>query len=128
MKNYIVHLYDLPSYSPTGHSRTINRRLLGPGTGGSSRFEVIYGEIAPGGQADPHAHQIQEQAIYVLAGKAEVEIAGHCYVVGPQDFIYLPPGTSHKVTSIAESSLKLLIIYSPPLFSPASSLESKSAL
>ncbi|MGB9699415.1 MAG: cupin domain-containing protein [Thermodesulfobacteriota bacterium] len=118
MKNYIVHLSDLPTYSPAGHSRTTNRRLLGPGADGSSRIEVIYGEIEFGGQADPHAHQIQEQAIYVLAGKAEVEIEGRCYVVGPQDFIYLPPGTSHKVTPIEESSLKVLVIYAPPLFSP----------
>lgn len=127
-KNYITHLADVPTYSPAGHWRTTNRRLLGPGAGGSSRFEVIYGEIAPGGQADLHAHPIQEQAIYVLTGKGEVEIDGRCYVVGPQDFIYLPPETSHKVTPLEESSLKLLIIYAPPLSSPASLLENKSAL
>lgn len=128
MKNYIVHLSDVPTYSPAGHSRTTNRRLLRPGAGGSSRFEVIYGEIAPGGQADPHVHQIQEQAIYVLTGKGEVEIEGRRYVVGPQDFIYLPPGTTHKVTPLEESSLKLLIIYAPPLSSPVSPLENKSTL
>lgn len=128
MKNYIIHLSDLPTYYPLGHSQTTNRRLLGPGAGGSSRFEVIYGEIAPGGQADPHAHQIQEQAIYVLTGKAEVEIEGRCYVVGPQDFIFLPAGTSHKVTAIGESSLNLLIIYAPPISSSFPFLGNESAL
>ncbi|MGQ9694188.1 MAG: cupin domain-containing protein [Thermodesulfobacteriota bacterium] len=127
MINYIVHLSELPTYFPTGHSRTTNRRLLGPDVGGSSRFEVIYGKIEPGGQADPHAHQIQEQAIYVLSGKGEVEIEEKCYPVGPQDFIYLPPGTSHKVTPVEESPLELLIIYSPPL-SSVSHLGTKSTL
>ncbi len=115
MKNNIVHLSELPTYSPAGHTRTTNRRLLGPGTGGSSRFEVIYGEIEAGGQADLHAHDIQEQAIYVLAGKGEVEIDGQCTMVEPQDFIYLPPGITHKLAPREGSSLKLLIIYSPPL-------------
>jgi mannose-6-phosphate isomerase-like protein (cupin superfamily) len=36
-------------------------------------------------------------------------------VVRPNDFIYLPPGTLHRVTALEGSSLKILIIYSPPL-------------
>ncbi len=115
MKNYIIHLSELPTYSPAGHARTTNRRLLGPGAGGSSRFEVIYGEIESGGQADLHAHDIQEQAIYVLAGKGEIEIDGQCSKVEAQDFIYLPPGTTHKIAPHEGSSLQLLIIYAPPL-------------
>jgi mannose-6-phosphate isomerase-like protein (cupin superfamily) len=128
MKNYIVHLFDLPTYSPPGHSKTTNRRLLGPGAEGSTRFEVIYGEIEPGGQADPHAHDIQEQAFFILEGRAEIEIAGACRVVGPQDFIYLPAGTTHRVTPLGKSSLKLLIIYSPPLSSVKSEKQNKSPL
>lgn len=117
MKNYIIHLADLPTYTPPGHSKTTNRRLLGPGPGGSSKIEVIYGEIDYGGQADPHAHPVQEQAFFILEGRAEVEIEGKCQIVGPQDFVYLPPGTTHRVTPIAGCLLKTLIIYSPPLSS-----------
>gem|GEM_PF-4073856 len=32
---YIIRLDDLETYSPAGHSRTTNRRLLGPGPRGS---------------------------------------------------------------------------------------------
>jgi mannose-6-phosphate isomerase-like protein (cupin superfamily) len=46
-----------------------------------------------------------------------VEIEGESEVVGPNDFIYLPPGTSHRVTTLKGPPLKLLIIYSPPLSS-----------
>lgn len=117
MKKYIVHLHDLLSYTPPGHSRTANRRLLGPGAFGSDRVEVILGQIEYGGQADPHAHPDLEQALFVLEGKAVVEIEGESEVVGPNDFIYLPPGTSHRVTTLKGPPLKLLIIYSPPLSS-----------
>jgi mannose-6-phosphate isomerase-like protein (cupin superfamily) len=117
MKKYIAHLNDLPPYSPPGHSRTINRRLLGPGRSGSDRIEVVLGQIEFGGQADPHAHPDQEQAFFVLEGKAVVEIEGESEVVGPNDFVYLPSGTSHQVTPLKGPPLRLLIIYSPPISS-----------
>ncbi len=115
MKKYIKHAYDLPVYTPPAHSHTENRRLLGPGPFGSDRVEIVLGEIEPGGQADAHSHESLEQAFFVLQGRAEVEIEGKTEVVGPDDFIYLPPGASHRVTPLEGERLKLLIIYSPPL-------------
>jgi mannose-6-phosphate isomerase-like protein (cupin superfamily) len=38
-------------------------------------------------------------------------------VVGPNDFIFLPQGVSHKVVAMEGPPLKLLIIYAPPLSS-----------
>jgi len=115
MKQYIIHLQDLPTYSPPGHSKTSNRRLLGPGIFGSNRLEVVFGQIEYGGQADPHAHPGNEQAFFILEGKAMLEIGGKENIVGPNDFVYLPPGVTHRVTPLEGPPLKLLIIYSPPL-------------
>jgi mannose-6-phosphate isomerase-like protein (cupin superfamily) len=117
MKKYITHLIDLPCYTPPGHSKTTNRRLLAPGAFGSNRVEVVLGQMEYGGQADPHLHPDLEQAFFVLEGKAVVEIEGESEVVGPNDFIYLPPGTLHRVTPLEGPLLKLLIIYAPPLSS-----------
>ncbi|MDI6754413.1 MAG: cupin domain-containing protein [Thermodesulfobacteriota bacterium] len=117
MKKYVTHLKDLPSYTPAGHSKTTNYRLLGPGPGGSDRIEVVLGQIEHGGQADPHTHTYEEQAMFVMEGNALVETAGESEVVGPNDFIYLPQGTSHKVVPLKGRPLKLLIIYAPPLSS-----------
>ncbi len=115
MKRYITHLGDLPFYAPPGHSKTRNRRLLGPGSLGSNRVEVVLGEIEYGGQADPHAHPESEQAFLVLEGKALVEIEGESQSVGPGDFIYLPAGVLHRVETLRGPALKLLILYAPPL-------------
>ncbi|MBP1713673.1 MAG: cupin protein [Deltaproteobacteria bacterium] len=125
MEKYVVKPRDLPTYSPPKHSRTTNRRLLGPGPSGSNRMEVILGELEYGGQADPHAHQDLEQALFVLQGKAEVEIEGEKSVVGPEDFIFLPPGTGHRVTPLEGPPLRLLIIYSPPLSSSKTPFDEK---
>ena len=117
MGRYITHLKDLVAYIPPGHSRTTNYRLLGPGPGGSDRLEVILGQIEYRGQADPHVHPDLEQAFFVLEGKAVVEIAGQAEVVGPDDFVYLPPAAPHRITPLEGSPLRILIIYSPPLLS-----------
>jgi mannose-6-phosphate isomerase-like protein (cupin superfamily) len=66
-----------------------------------------------------------EQAFFVLQGRAEVEIEGETAVVGPEDFIFLPPGTVHRVTPLKGPPLRLLIIYSPPLSSSKTPFEEK---
>jgi len=121
MKRYIVHSYELPVYSPPAHSHTKNRRLLGPGPFGSGRVEVVLGEIEYGGQADPHSHSGVEQAFFVIQGKAVVEIEGKSAIVGPDDFVYLPAGATHRVIPQEGPTLKLLILYTPPLSSPKKS-------
>jgi len=127
MKKYIIHPRELPAYSPPKHSKTINRRLLGPGPSGSDRMEVVLGEIAFGGQADPHAHPDLEQAFFVLQGRAEVEVDGEKSVVGPEDFIFLPPGVMHRVTPLEGPALRVLVLYTPPLSSPKRTFQEKQS-
>ena len=61
----IEHAGDLPAYAPPGHSETRNVRLVDKHFCG--RFEMILGEIAPGGAADRHSH-----ARYLLQGPKAV--------------------------------------------------------
>ncbi len=114
-QKYILHAYELPPYTPPAHSLTVNRRLLGRREWGSQRVEVVLGEIEYGGQADPHRHSGVEQAFYVIEGEATVDIEGESSIVGPDDFVYLPAGATHRVTPLPGKKLKILIIYAPPL-------------
>ena len=115
MKKFVTRLSDVSPYSLPGHSKTTNYQLLGPGPSGSDRFEIVLGKIESGGQADPHAHEEIEQAVFVLEGRAVVEIEGRQEVVGPNDFIYFPEGIRHRITTLEGPPLRLLIVYSPPL-------------
>ncbi|HYB19556.1 MAG TPA: cupin domain-containing protein [Thermodesulfobacteriota bacterium] len=116
MKKYVTRLKDLAPYTPPGHSRTTNYRLLGPGPSGSERVEVVLGIIEFGGQADAHAHSSNEQGFFILEGRALVAIGEEQETVGPNDFIFLPKGTPHKVVPLEGPPLKILIFYAPPIF------------
>jgi mannose-6-phosphate isomerase-like protein (cupin superfamily) len=78
-------------------------------------LEIILGQIEYGGQADCHIHENSEQAFFVLEGKALLQIEGEEELISPNDLIYLPKGTSHKVVPVEGQPLKLLIVYAPPL-------------
>jgi len=53
----------------------VNRRLVGRDVNGSTRVEVVLGTVEPGGVAERHTHEV-EQAMYVLDGRALVEVDG----------------------------------------------------
>lgn len=107
-------LAEIPTYSPPGHSDTVNRRLIDRAFCG--HFEMILGEIAPGGLAERHAHDVEDQAIYILSGEAEVSLGDHAARrCGTGTIIRVPRGLPHEVRSVGSETLKLIVIYSPPL-------------
>lgn len=111
---HIEHIDSLPAYGPPGHSGTRNVRLVDKSFCGT--FEMILGEIAPGGSADPHAHADEHQVIYILAGRAAVTLGEEpTRACGPGTVIRIPPGLTHAVDSVGETPLKLIVLYSPPL-------------
>ena len=68
----IQHISELPAYSPPAHSGTVNRRLVGREFGAG--FEMILGQVAPGGEASRHYHVEEAQIVYILKGEADVAL------------------------------------------------------
>ena len=57
-------------------------------------------EVAPGGISFPrHAHNVNEEAIYVLSGSGEARIGDARVAVRPGDWIALPTGPEHAQSS-----------------------------
>ena len=111
---YIQHQDDLIKYSPPGHAGTVNVRLCEKTF--CENFELVLGEIAPGGEAHKHHHETEHQAMYVLQGMARVTLAEEPAIdCPPGTIVRLPPKLDHHVLSLGPESLKLMIIYSPPL-------------
>lgn len=110
----VSRLNELPVYSPPGHSGTTNRRLV---LAEEARdFEMVHGCIAPGGEAEEHNHPDSYQAIYVLSGAAQVRLNGtDDYRCQAGDTINIPKGIDHFVKSVGETSLEMIIVYSPPI-------------
>jgi quercetin dioxygenase-like cupin family protein len=110
----IAHRDALPRYSPPGHAGTVNVRLVDRSFCGA--FEMIHGTIAPGGEAERHAHESEHQVIYLLEGEAAVELGGAPAVrCGPGAVIRIPPRLDHRVVNVGAAPLKLIVLYSPPL-------------
>ncbi len=105
---------ELGTYSPPGHSGTVNARLVDRDFCGT--FEMILGAIAPGGGAERHHHEREHQVLYILEGLAEIELGEDAPVrCGGGTVIRIPPGLDHRIVSVGETPLKLIVIYSPPL-------------
>src|SRR5258707_7634026 len=68
----IQHVSELPAYSPPAHSGTVNRRLVDREFGAG--FEMILGQVAPGGDASRHYHVNEAQVVYILKGAADVAL------------------------------------------------------
>lgn len=111
----IENLRDLPRYKPPGHTGTENARLV-PAEATGGHFEMVHGTLAPGGHAARHRHDRAFQAMFVLAGVAEVTLGDapprRC---GPGDIVRIPPGLDHEVTSLGPDPLELVLVYSPPV-------------
>jgi quercetin dioxygenase-like cupin family protein len=114
MSDLIQHVSELPAYAPPGHSGTVNRRLVTKAFNGA--FELVLGELQPGGAADRHAHAAEHQCVYILDGEADVALGDEpTRRCGPGTIIRIPPGLEHEVTAVGAKTLRLIVLYSPPL-------------
>ncbi len=110
----IEHMNDLQKYGPPDHVGTVNVRLCDRLFCGA--FELVHGEIAPGGTASRHHHDTEYQAMFVISGIARVTLSDDPPVdCTSGTIIRLPPKLDHHVLSVGPEPLKLLIVYSPPL-------------
>lgn len=110
----ITHQDELPRYSPPGHGGTVNIRLFDRQF--CNNFEMVLGELEPGGEAQRHNHDVEYQAMYVLSGAARVTIENEQPVLCESGaVIRFPPKVDHHVLSLGPDPLKLIIVYSPPL-------------
>lgn len=113
-KRHIRHIDEMEKYSPPGHAGTVNVRLFDRKF--CENFEMVLGEIEPGGVAHKHHHDKEHQAMFVLSGRAGVALGEEAAVeCGPGSVIELPPMLDHFVESLGPEPLKLMIVYSPPL-------------
>lgn len=110
----ISHQDELPRYAPPDHGGTVNIRLFDRQF--CENFEMVLGELEPGGEAHRHHHRFEHQAMYVLSGFAKVTIEDEEPVVCKAGAIVrFPPEVDHHVSSLGPDPLRLIIVYSPPL-------------
>jgi quercetin dioxygenase-like cupin family protein len=100
-------------YSPAGHRDTYNRRLVGP-IQGSTRVELILGEMGPQGIGEAHAHESCDQILYLLEGSLKVISDGVEEILDQGDLGFIPEGMPHEVVCMSEGA-RFLVIFAPPM-------------
>ena len=110
---YHVRPQELAAYAPANHTGTRNLRLIGAHNVGAERLELVLGEIERGHGASLHAHPGIEQACYLLAGEAEVEVGGERFRLRPGEACFFPPEVPHRFTAVSER-VRVLVVYAPP--------------
>ena len=118
MKNVfdVNELDGIPTFSPPGHTKTIDKKLVYEETG-ARNMTILHGAMEPGGIGEMHVHEAMEQAFYILDGEARFEIDGEQHKVRKGNLVFIPRNTPHEMTSIGNIALKILIIMAPPPFS-----------
>jgi mannose-6-phosphate isomerase-like protein (cupin superfamily) len=75
---------------------------------GVQRFGQI--AIAPGGSCKPVTYAAEEQIYVILEGAGTLRDARESTAIKKNDFMYLPAGVPHGVTSNSNSPLKLFVM------------------
>lgn len=87
-------------------------------TGAHTRGGLTVAEfVNPPGFAPPlHRHRLEDEAFYVLSGRARFLCADEQIDAGPGDFVLLPVGVPHAFVVGAEEPLRVLQITTPAGF------------
>lgn len=88
----------------------IRRKQLGEAAGGDQLGCSLY-ELPAGEESWPyHYHTANEEAIYVLAGRGTLRLAGDTYPLNERDYVALPADATggHKIINDSDGSLRYL--------------------
>lgn len=80
-------------------------------TGGLERVGVSIAWLKPGEESFAfHAHMVEEEWLYVLSGRAVVDMADESVELGPGDFVAFPaPNVPHLVRNTFDSECSYLM-------------------
>jgi quercetin dioxygenase-like cupin family protein len=81
-----------------GHADGLTRRPLVDRSTGSAHQAFAHGALAPHGSVDRHLHAFEE-AIYVLSGVLDVDVAGSREVLSNDDFLWIEVGVPHSLAN-----------------------------
>jgi quercetin dioxygenase-like cupin family protein len=70
-------------------------------------------EILPGGKIPVHIHELRQETVYLLSGRAEMCVGGEVRTVGGGDFVSGAAGTSLGVRPLGDETLTGVVMFAP---------------
>ena len=77
------------------------------------RLCVFERELAAGEAVPAHAHDAQEEALYVLAGELRVRLGEHTYACAAGGFVLIPRGVEHALANAGAVPARVLTVRTP---------------
>lgn len=65
------------------------------------------------GEEDEQSPHAEDEVYYVLAGRAELEVAGERHAVEPGSVAFVAKRVEHRFVDVAED-IELLVLFAPP--------------
>lgn len=79
--------------------------------GGDSTYSAFVIQIQ--NEVRAHHHQHHTEIIYVLSGKARMQLGDSSFIIRRKDTFVIPAGTVHSVRNLRKKPLKVLSIQTP---------------
>ena len=92
-------------------------------TADTPRFNFAIIEIVAGRELEPHVHETEDDAFYILEGELTFIFDGRQVSAGPGAFVLVPPGVEHAFRNDGPDSVRMLNIHAPAGFDRRIGLE-----
>lgn len=112
----IVHwedLLDAGTQTFRGSDEILPRRAAISEAVGLQTLGVAVCVVEPGHRSSwPHAHEKEEEFVFILEGRPDVWIDGNLHALNPGDCVGFPAGTgiAHSILNNTESSVRFLVV------------------
>ncbi len=85
--------------------------LVGPADN-APNFRIRYFRIEPGGHSPLERHP-HDHGVFILHGRAQVQLGDHLAEVGPRDVVYVPGNLLHQFKPLGDEPLGFLCVIPP---------------
>jgi mannose-6-phosphate isomerase-like protein (cupin superfamily) len=105
-----------PSVVPPGQGHRVGNVEFLARTVDTPRFTFGIIEIAPGRELEPHVHEDEDDAFYIVDGEMTFIFGNQRVTVPPGTFVLAPPGVEHGFENQDNRPVRMLNIHAPAGF------------
>lgn len=105
----------MPQTDPILFAGTLVDVLIG-GDQTAKRFSLLRITNPPGVSTPPHRHRDEDETIYVLSGRVQVETGGATRDLAAGEAIHLPRGEAHRLWNAGPDEAQALVFCTPSGF------------
>ncbi len=77
-------------------------------------LSVILERVPPGAGEIRHYHSRARQFVYLISGRAVLELADRVIEFGPGQGVHIPPGAVHRFANGGDEDVVFLVVSAPP--------------